>query len=142
MSKYIITRLVEAEPKKMCINIVPTTEHKDGYKITHEDGTTTWSEKQNFEHMSIKVGENNTITQEFVDYLVDNSCMDVQTIDNKTTIVYILLPNGFSMVESSSCVDPNNYDEKIGEEICIEKIKNRLWELLGFMLATAKNGLK
>lgn len=48
----------------------------------------------------------------------------------------------FELVEASSCVSPENYDEKLGREICMKKIKDRVWHLLGFLLQTAVNGVK
>ena len=53
-----------------------------------------------------------------------------------------MLRNGFELVEASSCVSPENYDEKLGREICMKKIKDRVWHLLGFLLQTAVNGVK
>ena len=53
-----------------------------------------------------------------------------------------VLKNGFEIVESSSCVSPENYDEAMGREICMEKIKDKVWMLLGFLLQTAANGVK
>ena len=52
----------------------------------------------------------------------------------KTTVVMATLQNGFVIVESSSCVDPANFDMKMGESICMERIENKIWELLGFKL--------
>lgn len=41
----------------------------------------------------------------------------------------------------NSCVDPKNYDHDMGCQICVDKIKNKLWPMLGFVLQWAKNGL-
>lgn len=54
----------------------------------------------------------------------------------------VVLPTGFELVEASACVDPENYSEKYGAEICMEKIKDRLWFLMGFALQWAHTGLK
>ena len=45
-------------------------------------------------------------------------------------------------VESSACVDPRNYSEEIGQEACMEKIRDRIWNLLGFLLQTAWMGVR
>lgn len=76
----------------------------------------------------------NCVTQEQIDSLLKNATIEVQTILNKCTIVIVQLKNGFILTESSACVDPANYDEKIGAEICLEHIENRLWELEGYAL--------
>jgi len=62
--------------------------------------------------------------------------------DGKTTIVHATLVNGYKITEASSCVDPSNYSKEIGTEICLEKIVNQVWGLLGFLLQTAFNGAK
>ena len=43
-------------------------------------------------------------------------------------------------VESSSCVDSKNYSEADGYDICMGKIKDKIWMLLGFLLQTAWHG--
>ncbi len=74
------------------------------------------------------------VTQDQIDSLLNNAEIKVETKHDKMTIVTVKLENGFLMTESSACVDPSNYDEKIGAEICLEHIKNRLWELEGYFL--------
>lgn len=81
-----------------------------------------------------------SISQEMVDNFILETW--TQTAGEKTTIVRAMLRNGFELVEASSCVSPENYDEKLGREICMKKIKDRVWYLLGFLLQTAVNGVK
>lgn len=76
----------------------------------------------------------NTVTQEQIDNLIKKADIDVRTVFDKCTLVTVKLENGFVITESSSCVDPKNYNENIGKEICIERIKNKLWELEGYKL--------
>ncbi len=73
------------------------------------------------------------VTKEQVENFIES--YDISTIKDKTTVVVATLKNGFVIVESSSCVDPANYDEKIGTEICMARIENKLWELEGYVLA-------
>lgn len=79
-----------------------------------------------------------SITQEMVDRFIKKT--EISKLGPKTTIVRAILINGFEIVKTSSCVDPNNYDEKIGYEICMESIKNEIWKHLGFLLQTAYAG--
>ena len=72
------------------------------------------------------------VTKEQVENFIES--YDISTIKDKTTVVVATLKNGFVIVESSSCVDPANYDEKIGADICKEKIEDQVWHLLGFNL--------
>ena len=65
----------------------------------------------------------------------------ISTIGDKTTLVRVVLKNGFEIIESSSCVDKDNYNEEIGAECCMKKIKDKIWMLLGFLLQTAYKGV-
>lgn len=141
MNKYIGCKMVEAEPCKAWKEIGEHKVGEDGYKVVYPDGYVSWSPKDVFEKAYMQVGDNNTITQELVDKFIDE--VHVSTVEGEAiTIVRVKLINGFKMVEASACVDPTNYDEKIGAEICMEKIKDKLWGLLGFVLQTAFKGLK
>lgn len=75
-----------------------------------------------------------TLTQEMIEEIMNNSEITFQTIFDKCTIVSCKLPNGFVIVESSACVSPENYDEEIGIDICLQKIENKIWELEGYKL--------
>jgi hypothetical protein len=77
----------------------------------------------------------NTVTQEQINDILKNSEIEVKTVYGKVTVVCCKLPNGFVITEASGAVDPANYDEKIGVEICMERITNKLWELEGYVLA-------
>ncbi|MEI2392200.1 Gp49 family protein [Priestia megaterium] len=79
----------------------------------------------------------NTVTTEEVQGILSGSSIDIKTIFNKCTVVTAKLPNGFIIVESSACVDPANYDEKLGVKICMERIENKVWELEGYKLQSA-----
>lgn len=74
----------------------------------------------------------NTVTQKMVDDIFSKAEKKVYTIFGKCTVVCVKLENGFVLTESSACVDPTNYNEEIGKEICFERIKNRIWELEGY----------
>ena len=74
------------------------------------------------------------VKEERIKELLDSSLIDVQTVFGKTTVVTVKLPNGFTITEASGCIDPNNYSEEIGAEICMAKIEDRLWQLEGYCL--------
>ena len=76
----------------------------------------------------------NSVTKYTIDDIVARSEFVTATIFNKCTVVAMKLPNGFVLVESSACVDPANYDAKMGEEICKTKLINKVWELEGYVL--------
>lgn len=75
-----------------------------------------------------------TITQEHIDKIINNSEFEMCTAFDKCTVVTCKLPNGFVIVEYSACVSPENYDENMGIENCLNKIENKIWELEGYRL--------
>ena len=139
MKKYIGTKLIEAVSAKK--------DGQDGYKVRYADGYESWSPKDVFEqaYLPISVNENlktdkPSISQQMVDDFISE--VEVQTMGQKTTVVRAVLCNGFEIVEYSACVSAENYDEELGAKICLGKIKDKVWMLLGFLLQTAVNGIK
>lgn len=81
----------------------------------------------------------NSVTQKQIDDLIAASDVTVETRFGKVTIVSIRLPHGFVITEAAGCVDPVNYREDMGKKICLDRIKNKLWELEGYALSKALN---
>lgn len=78
------------------------------------------------------------VTKEQVDkILADSETTDFKFAE-KTTVVCAKLPSGFVIVESSSCVDPENYDHELGKEICMKRIEDKVWMLEGYRLQCAQ----
>ena len=150
MEKFIGFKMIQAKEMTqnewythktgLPVNKEYTVEEKEGYLVEYEGGYQSWSPKEVFEKAYIQVSEKNTITQENVDNFIKE--IKISTIGEKTTLVIATLINDFEIIESSSCVDVANYNETLGAEICVERIKNKIWELLGFLLQTAKEGIK
>ncbi len=115
---------------------------KPGFGITYPDGYTSWSPREVFERAYLPIGpiNSNRVTQEMVDGFV--AAIEVSKLGDKTTCVRATCVNGFEITETSSCVDPANYNEQIGVENCVRRIKERLWLLLGFLLQTARYGVQ
>lgn len=158
MMKYIGTKMVEAERafkigdvirsnKELDLTDIPEGEVAQmGYRVKYPDGYESFSPKKVFENAYIPVGEDynyiqrgDSITEKMVEDFIGDYY--VTTLGDKTTLVRAILVNGFEIVESSSCVDPANYDEEVGKDICLAKIKDQVWYLLGFLLQTAKYGV-
>lgn len=76
----------------------------------------------------------NSVTKQEIDAIISNSSIEVQTVKDKCTVVICQLPNGYIITESSGCVDPANYDKKIGYEACMERVINEVWKLEGYKL--------
>lgn len=162
MNKYIGAKLIEAMPGTMAeaqamkcgvpaeiqekIFKESGTVNKDGYIVKYPDGYISWSPKDVFEKVYMQVQENPglisgvSIGEKMVNDFI--SYTETSTIGYKTTMVRCVLRNGFEIIETSGCVDAKNYDEKLGEEICMKKIKDEVWYLLGFLLQTAWHGIR
>lgn len=155
MKKYIGTKLIEAEPAKRrgSGEIVPLGRIvgidefcEQGYKVCYPDGYESFSPKDVFEKAYMPLTPNGEpegkaplICQSMVDdFILYHNTM---TVGDRTTVVHAVLRNGFSITESSACVCAENYDMQIGEDICMEKIEDKVWMLLGFLLACGVNGV-
>lgn len=155
MKQYIGTKLIEAEKAyRVDGKIVTLAESRvpcgykveRGYKVRYADGYESFSPAEVFERAYLPLEVNGklkteapSISAEMVERFIDHH--ETVTMGGKTTVVRAVLKNGFEIVESSSCVSAENYDEKLGEEICMERIRNKIWELLGFLLQTAVGGV-
>lgn len=69
-----------------------------------------------------------------VEEVMNHSKVVVYRAFDKCTVVVCQLPSGFVIVESSSCVDPKNYNEQMGIEICMNRIKDRIFEMEAYKL--------
>ncbi len=139
MPYFIGTKVVQAEPQ---LNLqAGDNVSTAGYRVVYPDGYESWSPKDVFEKAYMPLGPDNRnqITELMVnDFMVKR---DVTKMGEKTTVVMVTLANGFVIVEGSSCVDPANYSEELGVNICMGRIKDKIWEMLGFLLQTAKGGV-
>lgn len=79
------------------------------------------------------------VTQEQVSAILQASKVEDVKLGDKTTVVSITLPNGFVIVQSSSCVDPVNYDHDLGKQICLKRAEDKIWELEGYRLQASLN---
>ena len=137
MTDYIGTKLVKAKPE--------SKDGKDGYKVIYEDGYISWSPKDVFEKAYLEVTPNPnkpskvSIDQQMVKDFI--ASVESTKIGEKTTVVRATMKNGFEIVETSSCVDKANYDQELGIKICMKRIEDKVWELLGFLLQTAFAGV-
>lgn len=153
MRKFIGSKLIEAKPMTRGeYNIyrgwaIPADENQEdaGYLVRYSDTYVSWSPKDVFDNAYLVVDDNKDLPSgvSIGTSMVENfiSYTDTHTLGDRTTVVRCVLRNGFEIVESSSCVDPKNYSEKMGYEICMGKIKDKIWELLGFLLQTAWHGI-
>lgn len=87
-----------------------------------------------FDEDSTTTQVNDSIKKEDIDSILSQTLISVEKYGDKTTILKATLPNGFVIIESASCVDPKNFDMSIGEQICMKKLEDKIWELEGYKL--------
>lgn len=76
-----------------------------------------------------------SVSEQRVEEVIDHSRIDYTNVGEqgrKTLVATATLPNGFEVTVSASCVDPNDFDREIAQDICHERLKDKVWELLGF----------
>ena len=142
MKNYIGVKIVQANPVTKLNGIIYKVgspiprcmgHREEGYEVIYPDGYKSFSPKAVFEKAYMEItGKDNKVSQADVEsFIVETTDM---IIGEKTTVVQATLKNGFTITESSSCVDPSNFDHEIGKEICLERIEDKVWNLLGFLL--------
>ena len=130
---YIGCKRVQAYPES-------SPEGAQGYAVIYPDGYKSWSPKEVFESAYLEMGDDPTrISEKMVDdFIVSN----ISTRMESSTVVQFKMRNGFTLVESSACADPDNYDHELGVSICKQRVKPAVWSLLGFLLKSAIEGFK
>ena len=84
-----------------------------------------------------------TVTpEEVAENMKDVLVRTVEEFGKPCTYITVRMKNGFTLRESTTCVDPANYSEEIGKEICLKHIEDKIWFLLGYALQDKafKNG--
>ena len=154
MQKFIRCHLVEAKPmtrgayNKKRGWTLPKDENPKykGYLVKYPDGYVSWCPKAQFESQGFPIENGSTITEkDILNFKAQGyqQCGTNAAPDGKPfTMVQMVYPTGFTDFATSACVDPKNYSEEIGGDVCVGKINDRLWGFLGFMLQWAKFGLR
>lgn len=54
--------------------------------------------------------------------------------DTTVTICAITLKNGFTVVGESACIDPDNFNHSIGEQVAYNNAFEKIWQLEGYRI--------
>lgn len=93
--------------------------------------------ERNFNSFFLKCGCNKDIViKDRVDDIIMQSTFDIKEVFNKCVIVSCLLPNGMVLVESYDFIDAGDYEQKQGVDICIKKIKDKIYEIERYKIGT------
>jgi hypothetical protein len=57
--------------------------------------------------------------------------------DTTTTVCCLTLKNGYSVIGTSACASPENFDQTLGEDLAYEKARDKIWALEGYRLKQA-----
>jgi hypothetical protein len=129
---------------------------EEGYLVRFDNGFESWRPKAIFENMCLPMGRNRLevvpageehpfndkmVTPDMVTDLLDRSDVKLTTIEGKITHLAVTLPSGFILTDTCAVVDPANYNEEVGRKICMQRIYDKTYELLGFLLQTAVGGV-
>jgi len=150
MQHYIGTKQITAKPMSLGDYneyrgwTIPKDEDPstEGYLVVYSSDYESWSPKEVFDSAYLFMGEDNdgsTITEEMVqDFICDQHNYKS---GHKTTVITLILRNGFEITETSSCVDAKNYNHALGVSIATKRATDKVWMLLGFLLQSARNGV-
>lgn len=124
------------------INVIEVEDDGVSFAIDGNSTTRVYMDFKSFGEHFEKIVEKEeaelpAITEEYIRELMENCEFEVTTVFDKCTIVSCRMPNGFVIVESSACVSPENYDEEMGVDICLDKIADKIWELEAYRLQQA-----
>lgn len=119
----------------------------EGYLVVYGKGTPdhyeSWTPKKQFDDGYTVYS--NRVTPERIQRLVDQLEYKFERVGNSTvTGCWAFLSNGFQVgFGQSACVDPENYNQELGEKYakasCIKDAEDTLWELEGYRLAQQLN---
>ena len=76
----------------------------------------------------------NRVTQEQIDLLLDNAQTQEHTFWDKELVVSYKLESGFTVTGRGACVDPANFDLEIGRRVARDDAASQLWQLEGYRL--------
>jgi len=75
-----------------------------------------------------------TVTQKDVDRVMETFIYWTHNDFGKpTTYAAVQLQNGFTLRDSTTCVDPKNYSEAIGAKALKARLENQVWFALGLL---------
>ena len=151
MKNYLRVHLVQAEPmtrgehlKSKNLAFIPapgTSEDDPGYLVVYPDGYRSWCPKDSFEKQGFELRRTDRITPEDIRAFVSLGTQNAKKIGEKTSLVARRYSTGIEDFDTSSCVDPANFDLELGARIAAERLDDRVWMFLGWLLAWAKNGV-
>lgn len=72
------------------------------------------------------------LTPEYLESRVASEAFE--RVTDTTTVCLLTTVNGFEIIGKSSCADPANYNQEIGEKVAHDDALRQLWPLEGYLL--------
>ena len=109
-------------------NIVSFAFNEDETKRGYMDMATFETHFKKIEDNPVTTAPTITVEEiaDIVDDIMENSEFEIHNAFGICTTVYCRLPNGYIITESYSCAN-GDYDEELAQEICHDKIWDRVW---------------
>lgn len=70
------------------------------------------------------------VTEQVIDDMIAKT--EFHKLGRKTTVCLLTLENGFEVVGSAACVNPEEYDREVGERLALEDARDEVWALAGY----------
>lgn len=71
------------------------------------------------------------LTKQDIEAVIAN--IEYLKVGKKTTLCLLTLESGFEVVATASCVNPEDYNEVIGNQIAYQRALDKVWELQGYV---------
>lgn len=82
-----------------------------------------------------------TLTEDEIEALIDEE--DYHVFPNTTvTVCCLTLLNGFNTIGYSACIEPVDFDARLGREIAFENARRKIWELESYRMKEAQSQAK
>lgn len=114
----------------------------DGYLVEYLDGGkpnvegfagyVSWSPKDVFERAYKPLPDDLKVSRESIEAKIAN--VGYMQLGKKLTLAIVTLKNGYEIIGASACVDPANFDAKLGEKYALDNAIDKLWPLEGYLL--------
>ena len=134
MNSYISVKKIKSDGQ------IVNVDGKDCVKVIYPDGYESYCPADDFKRHYFRLEKDNKISQSDVDRFA--GFFEYHELDERTVVGMATAVNKFKVIEASACVKPETYDLKIGMDICRDRIKNKFWAFLGFLLACADYGME
>lgn len=77
--------------------------------------------------------EASRLTPELIDSVIIDEQFHVFPF-SQLTVCCLTLKNGYTVTGESACVSPENFNAEIGQKVALDKARDKIWALEGYLL--------